>query len=68
MLQLDFPGVRVTSVEIQAEGQNPKNRLSTFWQQSDINLSRGLDFSPRGPVFARFTHLQHRPFTYKIQV
>ncbi|XP_014276959.1 phenoloxidase 1 [Halyomorpha halys] len=66
--QLDFPGVRVTSVEIQTDGQNGRNRLATFWQQNDINLSRGLDFSPRGPVFARFTHLQHRPFTYKIQV
>lgn len=44
------------------------NELSTFWMQSDVNLSRGMDFSPRGSVFARFTHLNHRPFNYRIQV
>ncbi|KAK9503580.1 hypothetical protein O3M35_010109 [Rhynocoris fuscipes] len=65
--QLDYPGVRITSIEVTSQGQ-PKNQLSTFWQQSDVDFSRGLDFSPRGPVFARFTHLQHAPFTYKIQV
>lgn len=31
-------------------------------------MSRGLDFTPRGPVFARFTHLQHAPFSYNITV
>lgn len=44
------------------------NELFTFWQQNDMDLSRGLDFTPRGAVFARFTHLQHRPFTYRITV
>lgn len=27
-----------------------------------------MDFVPRGNVFARFTHLQHTPFTYNINV
>ncbi|KAK5638832.1 hypothetical protein RI129_013127 [Pyrocoelia pectoralis] len=45
-----------------------ENVLSTFWQQSDLNLTRGMDFQPRGPVFIRFTHLQHQPFTYYITV
>lgn len=49
------------------EGGN-QNEFQTFWMQSDVDLSRGMDFSPRGPVFARFTHLNHRPFTYKITV
>ncbi|CAH1396533.1 unnamed protein product [Nezara viridula] len=66
--QLEYPGVKITSIEVQTDGQAPKNRLQTFWQQSDVDLSRGMDFTPRGNVFARFTHLQHRPFTYKIQV
>nr|BAN20821.1 prophenoloxidase [Riptortus pedestris] len=65
--QLEYPGVRISGLEVVTEG-SPKNQLNTFWQQSDINLSRGLDFSPRGAVFARFTHLQHRPFTYRITV
>ncbi|KAK9503579.1 hypothetical protein O3M35_010108 [Rhynocoris fuscipes] len=65
--QLDFPGVSVTSIEVNTPNQ-PKNVLTTFWQKSDVDFSRGLDFAPRGPVFARFTHLQHGPFKYKIQV
>lgn len=44
------------------------NYLSTFWNKSDIDLSRGLDFSPRGTLLARFTHLNHAPFTYRINV
>lgn len=42
--------------------------MRTFWQQSDIDMSRGLDFQPRGAVFVRFTHLQHQPFNYVIKV
>jgi len=57
----------VQSVELSATGI-PRNELATFWQQSDVDLSRGLDFLPRGSVFARFTHLQHAPFNYKITV
>lgn len=50
-----------------ANGQdnNEVNVLQTYWQQSDINLSRGMDFVPRAPVLARITHLQHVPFIYK---
>ncbi|XP_063218970.1 phenoloxidase 1-like [Bacillus rossius redtenbacheri] len=66
--QIDYPGVRVTSVEIEVRGGRTKNELQTFWQQSDVDMSRGLDFQPRGSILARFTHLQHSPFSYKIQV
>lgn len=48
--------------------QGQANTFQTFWQQSDVDLSRGLDFVPRGNVFARFTHLQHTDFTYNINV
>ena len=67
LFQLNFDGVRVTQIEVVTE-QIPKNTLLTFWQQNDINLSKGMDFQPRGTVFARLTHLQHAPFTYRIQV
>lgn len=40
----------------------------TFWQKSDVDLSRGMDFAPRGSVFARFTHLQHEDYTYKYNI
>ncbi|XP_049840628.1 phenoloxidase 2-like isoform X1 [Schistocerca gregaria] len=65
--QLNFDYVHVTGVEVISE-KAPKNEFVTYWQQNDIDLSRGLDFAPRGPVFVRFTHLQHAPFVTKIQV
>ncbi|KAL1131636.1 hypothetical protein AAG570_011249 [Ranatra chinensis] len=65
--QLDFTGVRVTGFEVINDGGR-KNVFQTFWQQSDVELSRGMDFTPRGSLLARFTHLQHTPFSYKIQV
>ncbi|KAL1459426.1 hypothetical protein WDU94_011408 [Cyamophila willieti] len=65
--ELGFKDVRIRNVELSAPGI-PMNEFSTFWQQSDVNLSRGMDFTPRGPIFARFTHLQHAPFTVKINV
>lgn len=62
--QLENPGVKVTSVRIDSsDGAN--NELRTFWMSSDVDLSRGLDFSNRGPVYARFSHLNHRDFQYK---
>ncbi|XP_030746161.1 phenoloxidase 1-like [Sitophilus oryzae] len=65
--QLNNPGVTIQGIQVDVQGGKP-NVLPTFWQQSDVDLSRGMDFQPRGAVFVRFTHLQHRPFTYKIQV
>jgi tyrosinase len=65
--QLTFPGISIESLQCQ-QVQGRANSLNTFWQQSDVNLSRGLDFVPRGDVFARFTHLQHVPFTTTMNV
>lgn len=65
--QLTFPGVAVTGLSV-AQAQGRANILNTFWQQSDVNLTRGLDFVPRGDVFARFTHLQHVPFTITMTI
>lgn len=63
--QLDFPGVEIRDVGVQTPNQ-PANQISTFWTKSDVDLSRGLDFMPRGAVLARFTHLNHGDFTYRI--
>ncbi|CAH1106365.1 unnamed protein product [Psylliodes chrysocephalus] len=64
--QLDYPGVTVQGIAVES-GQS-RNTFNTFWQQSDIDLSRGMDFQPRGSVFARFTHLNHQPFNYRVTV
>jgi len=63
---LCFPGICVQGINVESRDQT--NMLTTFWQQSDLDMSRGLDFSPRGKVSARFTHLQHSEFTYNIEV
>lgn len=65
--ELENQGVQVTSVSIQND-DNQANTLTTYWMSSDVDLSRGLDFSDRGPVYARFTHLNHRPFRYVVNV
>ncbi|XP_023951055.2 phenoloxidase 1 [Bicyclus anynana] len=65
--ELENPGVQISSVRVESS-TGDQNILNTFWTQSDVDLSRGLDFSNRGPVFARFTHLNHRPFQYVIDV
>ncbi|CAH2266231.1 phenoloxidase 1-like [Pararge aegeria] len=64
--ELENPGVQITSARIESS-TGDINTLNTFWMQSDVDLSRGLDFSDRGAVYARFTHLNHRPFQYVIE-
>uniref|UniRef100_A0A6P7G6C7 Phenoloxidase 1-like n=1 Tax=Diabrotica virgifera virgifera TaxID=50390 RepID=A0A6P7G6C7_DIAVI len=65
--QLGFENVIVQDIKVQTQGA-PVNTLQTHWQQSQIDLSRGLDFQPRGAVLVKFTHLQHKPFSYEITV
>lgn len=65
--QLDYKGVRVTDLQITVDNKSP-NQLFTFWQQSEVDFSRGLDFAPRSPVFVRFTHLQHEEFNFVVKV
>ncbi|XP_076677764.1 phenoloxidase 1-like [Andrena cerasifolii] len=64
--QLNFPGIEMEGIRLTTNNQ--RNVLNTFWSQSVVDLSRGLDFTPRGPVLARFTHLNHADFTYTITV
>ncbi|CAH2052547.1 unnamed protein product, partial [Iphiclides podalirius] len=64
--KLDFPGITVSSIAV--EGTAGRNTFKTHWEQSTVDLSRGMDFTPRGSVLARFTHLQHEEFTYVIEV
>lgn len=67
---LGFDGVSVESITTMlSRGQNaPNNTLVTFWQRSEVDLAAGLDFGPEGDIFAQFIHLQHAPFSYRVQV
>ena len=50
--QLTYPGVSVAAIQVAADG-GKANVINTHWQQSDLNLAKGMDFIPRGDVFAR---------------
>lgn len=58
----------MTQIELNSSDGGLKNVFQTFWEKDKVDLSRGVDFLPSGPVFAAFTHLQHKPFTYRIRV
>lgn len=62
--QLEYQPVTIAGVSTETSG-GPSNVLQTYWQQSDVDLSRGMDFAPRGTVNARFTHLQHSDFSVR---
>ncbi|GLH11231.1 Phenoloxidase 1 [Gryllus bimaculatus] len=64
---LGYPGITIKSAELLTNGKQP-NILNTFWQKSDLELSRGLDFLPQAQIFVRITHLQYTPFVYRIRV
>lgn len=64
---LDYPGIRITGVTVQSNS-GPSNTFQTFWQQSDVNVSPGMNFGPSGKSYMRFTHLQHENFTYSINI
>lgn len=70
-VQLEFPGTTITSLSVEmknGEKTPTPNLLETYWVYSDMNMSRGLDFAPKGNVYARLKHLQHTPFVYKIRI
>ncbi|TMW40554.1 hypothetical protein DOY81_014367, partial [Sarcophaga bullata] len=41
--QLQYDGITIGGIQVASDGGRP-NVLSTFWQQSDVDLSRGMDF------------------------
>jgi hypothetical protein len=51
--ELTFENILVDAIQIGSVGGRP-NVIDTHWQQSDINLAKGLDFVPQGDVMARF--------------
>nr|AAL37426.1 prophenol oxidase [Aedes aegypti] len=66
---LSLFGVESGLIHVQLNRAGAKNNiLLTFWQRSQVDLGAGLDFGPEGNVFATFTHIQHAPFTYRIEI
>ncbi|KAJ8679161.1 hypothetical protein QAD02_014948 [Eretmocerus hayati] len=65
--QLNFPGVKVVDIRVSVPRDNP-NILNTHWTKSDVELSHGLDFVPRGSILVRLQHLNHDDFSYSFVV
>lgn len=63
-----LPSVTLEAVSVRTTGATADNILRTYMQQSDLDVSLGLDYTPSGRQYARFTHLQHRPFDYVLQI
>ncbi|TMW44204.1 hypothetical protein DOY81_010718 [Sarcophaga bullata] len=64
--QLQYDGISIDGVQVASDGGQP-NICQRFGNNSDLDLSRGMDFVPRGNVFARFHtlatyafHLHHQ--------
>lgn len=70
--QLSFDGIQVTNVSVcsidESGACQEENNLHTFWQKTDVELSRGLDFAAPGSTYARITHINHDDFMYNIEV
>ena len=52
--QLTYPGISISAIQVAADG-GKANVINTHWEESEMNLSHGLDFiSTNGNVFAKF--------------
>ncbi|KAI9579469.1 phenoloxidase 2 [Glossina fuscipes] len=68
---LAYQGIHVSKFEVRIQTASQKaspNTLLTYMEKSDVDLAAGLDFGPKGNIYATFTHLQHAPFEYAINV
>lgn len=51
--QIGYDKITIQSIQFQSNGNDTVNIFRTYWQKSDVDLSRGMDFLPRGNVYAR---------------
>lgn len=65
--ELKFNDIAINHLEVNIASA-PPNIWLTFWEKSDVDLGAGLDFGPNGNIYALFTHLQHAPFHYNLQI
>lgn len=66
--ELQFNGVTVNSIDLQLDIEFKVNGLLTYWTKTQVDLGAGIDFNGQGSLFADFTHLDHAPFSYRINV
>lgn len=71
--ELQLPGISVVKFQVQSVGLSgrdgpPPNLLFTHWQMTEVDVSPGLNYAPRGTLRVALRHLQHADFKYSIEV
>ncbi|XP_050327547.1 phenoloxidase 2-like [Bactrocera neohumeralis] len=62
--QLSFSDINLREIEVRTSSLKEPNHFETFWQNSEVDLAAGLDFTADSGLHASYTHLQHAPFEY----
>nr|CCA94923.1 hemocyanin subunit b [Mastigoproctus giganteus] len=63
--QLGFTGVEIKSTCIRAK---KTDEITTFFTKDELNISRAYNMARTGAIKIRYQHIDHEPFTYKINV
>ncbi|KAF4525334.1 hypothetical protein B566_EDAN013190 [Ephemera danica] len=66
--ELNYKDIHVTSLELITPKAGNKNIIQTFWQELELELSRGVNFMVNRSVVGKFTRLQHARFQYRFKV
>jgi tyrosinase len=67
---LSSAGMTVKSFSVKMVGGSDvkPNQLETFWTKTTVDLQAGMDFAEGNSIYAEFTHLDHQPFNYTINL
>nr|BAB83773.1 prophenoloxidase [Penaeus japonicus] len=63
--ELSLPGITIEKAGVVRD--NEADVLHTGWRKREFEASRGIEFSGM-PVILRLTHIDHKPFDYRLQV
>ncbi|KAF4526428.1 hypothetical protein B566_EDAN009242 [Ephemera danica] len=68
ILKLNYKGIHVTSLELITHKTGDTNTIQTFWQEFEVEVSRGVNFMVNRSVVVKLTRLQHDQFKYRFKV
>lgn len=69
--ELGWPGVRIKSLTFTTQlnsNAEKEGELFTEFGYKDVDLTSGLDYTPRETIMAKFRQLQPKKFTYHLTV
>lgn len=66
--ELSFADINLREIKVRTSTLEEPNHFETFWQNSEVDLAAGLDFTADSGLHASYTHLQHAPFEYSFVI